>query len=161
MSLQNRFRENANSKIHIEWDTEFTIEDLVYISLIDPGRVSLSPDFYKYFYDGYDSSFEDHYTIKIQICEQNLDCKLLLFALISQTDRSRVNIVHDLDEISSYEFQPGFLEKCWDIAISHKVDHQLFGNTVKTLGHKVDQDFSEFEYWYLNGSGGYIKSAQN
>lgn len=158
MSLRDQFRESSDSRVFIYWDTEFTIEDIIYISLLKSRNVVLGSKFYTTF-RGKDDYTTSNYIVNTKANEEYLDQKLLLLVVICASDRSCVYTKNDQNVPVPYKAQPEFLQKCWELAMTHKVEHKRFGTAVKAIGYEVHQDCPDFEYWYLNGAGGKTKAV--
>lgn len=159
MSLRDLFRADTSSIVHVDWDVELTIEDLIYVSIIGPGMVVLGPTFSEYI----KHPCKEYWLGTVYISTPD-NLRILLYLLINGSYHEEIQLLYEPgnDELPrSWVFDPSFLDKCWGLACKYKVEHQKFGNMIKKLKRGITQDFSEFEYWYLNGSGGYIKSAQN
>lgn len=168
-TLRERFQNLAHrDTVVIRWEDEPTIEDIIYISKYQ-SKARLDMRFGHYIdSSGPDVDLEcDVFRIRKNL--RNIDRKLLLYVVMRGTQFQRSLITYDFvegsdesdDDGDDYEFQPGFLKECWDLACHHEVEHQRFGTALKNLGFSVEQDSSEFDRFYLNPRIKYQRSSHS
>jgi len=162
-TLRERFQKQARfgfkKIVTILWDEPLTIEDIIYASNHVGTRARISSTF-----DCYFVACEPNVSLlglaqfdEFRVCENvgNADKKLLLFVIMRGFECPRSHIYYQLYGEDSwlngkcYEFQPGFLEECWELALKYGAEHKTFGNALKNLGLAIARDSVNFDKLYL------------
>jgi len=157
--FQDKYWNEPDDKIVIEIDDSLTLEDIIYISTLDPDEVHLGESFSKSF---------DHYLVAgdwrlIIFKKWFSENHLLLYIMLAEVCHTGIIIEYHANGVTkgaSFEFSSDYLEECWSLACEHQVDHKKFGDVIKQLGYKVDQDSSGFINSYL-GRNVPTKSARS